>query len=455
MKKSLKIKFIIAFSITIVVTLVIFVSSMYTYQVLIRDFEDYSKSITELNKFRYEFDEFNESIESYLKTGSSDDLQDCQNLSMELNELCSNITNKYISSDINMQVSLVNAISSYYDNYIEQVQLLIDMENRTEAMGLYLNKYSKNGNAITEYVEKLISYNYKINSTSLENTHNKVQIFKIISNISFVVLILIIIVIIRMTFKGIIEPVQKLARQSQQIANYNFDVEDINIKTKDEIADLVKMFNHMREKLKLMFDSNIKNLQMAEELLVQMQGDANLEKFVQYQKDINEEMFKEANIDHLTNLMNQNAFIHCVNENIKSISSDELCALFVVDIDNFTSINTTLGDGSDEVLKYTAGEMNRIFKDCGFIARWNRDVFVGFISGLPDEEFAHQKCKEINSAMSIHFRYRKKYHPVTTSIGVSLCNNPVSAEIMFEHAEIELKAVKLAGKNGYHIARLK
>jgi diguanylate cyclase (GGDEF)-like protein len=328
------------------------------------------------------------------------------------------------------------------------------MENRTQATGLYQTQYSKNSEYISGYIEKLISYNYSMSSSVLEDASAKVGIFKIINVVSFLLLFLIMGILFRMTFHNVIAPIQKLAKQSQQIANYNFDVQDITVTTNDEMAELVKMFNHMREKLKLMFDSNIKNLQMAEELLVQIQGDENLAELVQSQKNLNEEMFKEANIDHLTHLMNQNAFIHCVNENIKSISRSDLCALFVIDVDNFTSINATLGEGAEEVLKYSASELNNLFRDCGFIARWDKDVFVGYISGLPNVEFVHQKCKDINSVMSIRFRHKKKYHPVTASVGVYLCTNPVSAEVMFEKADRELQSVKDAGKNGYHISNI-
>lgn len=452
MKKTLKFKFAVAFSCMTAIVLFMFTASMYTYLILIDNIEDYSSSLAELNEFRYNFNEFNTNVENYLETDSSDSLERCQELSTELNELCTSISKKYQNSNDTMQQSLVTAISSSYGTYLNQIQDLINMDDKESALEAYSTKYSKTSEYISGYIEKMISYNYKASGESLENANAKIEVFKAINIFTFVLLAVLIVILFRMVFSGVVTPIQKLARQAQQIANYNFDVEDIEVKSKDEVSDLVKMFNHMREKLKLMFDSNIKNLQMAEELLVQIQGNSNLEEFVQYQKNIGEEMFKEANMDHLTNIMNQNAFVHCVNENIKSISRDELCAMFVVDLDNFTSINTTLGDGSDEVLKYTASELNKIFKDCGFIARWNRDVFVGFVSGLPDEEFVYKKCKEISSSLSIHFRYKKKYHPVTASIGVCLCVNPISAEIMFENAEGEVRNVKLSGKNGYHVA---
>jgi len=454
MKKSLKMKFITAFSCTIAVVLVMFCISMYTFEVLIGNFEDYSSSLSELNEFRYQFGEFNESVEAYLEDGTSSSLEKCQDLSQSLNVLCNNINVKYMNSNDETQVSLVSAILSNYPTYINQVQSLIDMENTTEAIGLYNNKYSKNGEYISTYIEQLISYRYRVSEQSLDNTNQQVKVFEIINISTFGILTIIIAILFRMIFHNVITPIQKLARQSQQIANYNFDVENIEVTTKDEVASLVNMFNHMREKLKMMFNSNMKNLQMAEELLAQIHGDENIKHLVQHQKNLNEEMFREANIDHLTNLMNKNAFIHCVNENIKSIHPDELCALFVVDIDNFESISSTLGEGADELIKYTAVEMTKLFKDCGFIARWSRDIFVGFISGLPNEEFSHQKCKEINSILDIHFRHKKKYHPVSASVGVCLCTNPVSAENMFERAEKEVNTVKVSGKNGYHISVL-
>ncbi|MCD7800354.1 MAG: diguanylate cyclase [Ruminococcus sp.] len=453
MRKSLKVKFAVSFSLMIFVALFMFTACLYTYNVSIPRITKYTNSLSELNEFRSNFEEFNSTIEEYL-SGSSTDLETCEELSQTLKGLWENIDTEYANSDDEVQASLVKSITLIYTTYIDQIQVLIEMENQTEALQQYTNLYSDNRIQIENNLEKLIAYNYKISSANLDETYDRVQMFQILVIGSFTILFLIIVTLFRMILKDVVKPIQQLARQSQQIANYDFDVENVKVRTKDEIASLVSMFNHMREKLQLMFNSNIKSLQMAEELMVQIQGNEELEKYVEYQKDLNDEIFKEANVDHLTNLMNQNAFIHCTDENIRSIDKNELCALFVLDIDNFKSIDATLGEGADEVLKYTANEMNKAFKDCGFIARWNRDVFVGFISGLPNEEFPYQKCKELNSAMNIHFRYKKKFHPISASIGVCLCTNPLNCENMFQIAQEEVRNVKGAGKNGYHVRSL-
>lgn len=452
-RKSLKFKFIVAFSVTIIVVLTMFGTSMYTFGVLITRFEDYAISLSDLNEFRYQFGNFEETFSKYLQEGSDKDLKSCQEINENLNTLCEKIHNEYSNSNNELEASLVNAIYSQYPTYIQQVQSLIEMEDKSKALTEYQLGHNNTGQYISKNIEKLISYRYQVSGQSLEDTNTKVSIFRVINIVTFIVLGVIIYILFTMTFKNIIEPIQKLARQSQQIANYNFDVENIKVTTQDEMASLIHMFNHMREKLKLMFESNIKNLQMAEELLVQVQdnNNENIQKFVERQRNLNEEIFREANIDHLTNLMNKNAFLHCVDESIKSKDLNEPCAVFVLDIDNFVSISNTLGNGADELLKYTAVEMNKIFKDMGFVAKWERDIFTGFVCGISNEDTIHKICNQLNTDLNINFRHKKKYHPVSVSIGVCIDNNPYNCEDMYKIAYQEMQTVKTSGKNGHKI----
>lgn len=456
MKRSLKVKFVVAFSSTVAIILVIFGISMYTFGVLINRFEEYAVSLSDLNEFRYQFGEFNDTLESYFQDGSDNDLEHCAELNVSINGLCDSIYQKYRNSDNQTEASLVDAIYSNYPKYIEQVQTLLDMNDREQAYLKYVDEYYKNGEYISRYAEKLISLEYKDSKEFFGSTQRQASVFKVINIVAFIALAIIIVILTRMVFSNVITPIQKLARQSQQIANYNFDVESIEVTTDDEVASLVHMFNHMREKLKLMFESNNKNLQMAEELLVQIHNNENVEvqDFIERQKDLNEKIFREANIDHLTNLMNKNAFIHCVDESIKTIVNGERCALLVLDIDNFKSISNTLGIGADELIKYTAVAMTKTFKNMGFIARWERDIFTGFIPNVPSEDVIHRLCERLNTDLNIHFKHKKKHHPVSVSIGVSLGNGFYNCDDMFKVAYQEVRQVKISGKNGYRVTSM-
>jgi diguanylate cyclase (GGDEF)-like protein len=426
---------------------------MYTYNVIVKRFEEYAVSLSDLNEFRYKFGEFNDTVESYLESGLSSDEETIEELSTSLNVLCENVYTEYSTSADETESSLAIAIYTNYPKYIEQIQSLIDMDDRQQAYEDYTTKYYKTGDYISKYLEKIISYKYTASGKTLESTKSITAVFRVLNIVTFVILAGIIVILFRMVFHNVIEPIQKLARQSQQIANYNFDVENIVVTTNDEVASLTHMFNHMREKLKLMFESNTKNLQMAEELLVQIQNQDNeaLQSFAERQKNLNEEIFREANIDHLTNLMNKNAFLHCVDEVIKSMNPEDLCAVFVLDIDNFKSISNTLGDGADELIKYTAVEMTKTFKEFGFVARWEHDVFTAFMSDFQSEDVVHKVCSQLNTDLNIHFRHNKKYHPVSVSIGVSIDSNRHNCDDMFRVAYAEMKNVKSSGKNGYRV----
>ena len=150
MKHSLKTKFITILSCTIVIVLTMFCISMYTYNVLIVRLEDYSVSLSQLNEFRYKFGQFNELVPEYLETSSSDTLEECQNISQDLVQLCIKIDDTYSKADDETISSLVTAITSNYTTYLQQVQSLIDMQDHQKALTQYNEKYIKNSEYITE-----------------------------------------------------------------------------------------------------------------------------------------------------------------------------------------------------------------------------------------------------------------------------------------------------------------
>lgn len=439
-QSSLKKKISFAFVIAIIVFCMNFVASIYTFEVLIGRLSNYSSSLSELNEFRYEFGELNTTIEEYFASGSADSLESYNELNAELSEICENIYQEYTASDDDVQVSLATSISTNYTKYSQQIDELINLNDRANAIQLYNDKYSKNAGYIENYIEKLISYRYNTSEETLADTNQKVRIFEILHISAFIILAITLSVLGVIIFKKVIAPIEKLTRQSKQISNYNFDIEIDKLNTNDEISALADTFRDMKDNLKTAFESSEKNIQMAETLLNQ------------HQVDVSEDIFREANFDRMTNTMNKGAFIRYVNDGIQTRALNMACVLFLVNIENYTELSLELCEGADDFLKLTAQRLNVIFESYGYVSRLDKEVFAGFSANINSIRNVNELCSEISSSLSTPFKYNNTVYNPSINIGVYFCPNPLSAESMIEFASIELSKAKEDENNNFSIA---
>lgn len=451
MKKSLKKTFSIGFISAIVVVCFIFTTSMYTFNVLVKKLENYAISLSELNELRYQFGELDTLINTYLNGGSEDDRTSLEKLDENLMSICENVNSQYSSSDDDVQSALAVSIYSNYSKYSQQINELINNSDKESALQLYNEKYSKNNEYISNYIEKLISYRYETSEQTLIDTDKKVRLFKVINISALIVLAVILSVLALITFRRVIAPVQKLTRQSKQISNYNFDIEIEKLNSQDEIASLFDMFRNMKESLKNLFETNEKNIQMTDNLLLKLEGNEQLRSFIQQQRDVNDEIFRQANLDYLTGVMNKNAFIHCVKDDVKHRQLNMSCAVFAIEINNFSAISDKIYDGADELLKVTAKKLNELFDEEGYVARWEKGMFTGFILNINDKNIVVEMCRSIKYALTMKFKYKKDVQNISVSIGAYLCSAPQSVENMVEIASEELNKVKSGKKQDFSI----
>ncbi len=122
-------------------------------------------------------------------------------------------------------------------------------------------------------------------------------------------------------------------------------------------------------------------------------------------------------------------------------------ALIFFDIDNFKSINDTLGHQTgDEVLKSVAETIKISVRDGDIAARWGGEELVVALVGASEKD-AINKAEEIRSHVE-ETRFGK--YPdlkVTVSGGVSSANTGMSFEDTVERADKALYKAKRSGKN--------
>lgn len=165
------------------------------------------------------------------------------------------------------------------------------------------------------------------------------------------------------------------------------------------------------------------------------------------QKTEIQRLLDRAQNDSLTNIYNK----ECVQGKIRKYleNSEDSCALFILDIDNFKNINDTLGHQyGDKVLKEMACSLKQSFRDCDIIGRIGGDEFMVLMTKIQSVEHAQEKADKLLHSLNIEYAKSKNMQNTTVSIGVAFF--PMHADNfndLYACADVALYRAKGNGKN--------
>lgn len=149
---------------------------------------------------------------------------------------------------------------------------------------------------------------------------------------------------------------------------------------------------------------------------------------------------RRAATDPLTGLLNRASFEHVVERSrVSLVSSDELAAVLLIDLDGFKEVNDVLGHGAGDVLlQHFASKLGTACRRGDAIARLGGDEFVVFARQLDSLDNIHEITVRIHDAIAA-LEVEDGSLRVTASIGV--CLLAVGAEERHLHvAEILQRA---------------
>lgn len=212
-----------------------------------------------------------------------------------------------------------------------------------------------------------------------------------------------------------------------------------NIKSNNELGELSKNFNKMLHIIK----TNYEDLEsMHEELLSneeQLRSNYDHIEFLAYH-------------DTLTNLPNKLAFLDYVNAVLSSSLPDySIHAVYFVDLDNFKTVNDTLGhEYGDMLLIKTAQILTSLIAASGMLARAGGDEFLLFQENLPAKEAAADFASQIIDYFKNPLDLEGKIVYVSMSIGIAVYpENGVSSNILIKNSDIAMYKSKDTGKNKF------
>jgi len=179
--------------------------------------------------------------------------------------------------------------------------------------------------------------------------------------------------------------------------------------------------------------------------------------WVATQEDITERRRAEQQIAHLahhdalTDLPNRVSFREQLQRELERTRRGEQLAVLYIDIDEFKSVNDSLGHSAgDELLKAVASRLRRCIRETDFVARLGGDEFAIVQTGIK------QPCDVVELVKRIYEAIREPHeclgHQIATdaSIGIALApNDGTELDQLLKNADLAMYGAKADGRRTY------
>ena len=240
---------------------VIFIGISQQYDSVIRNY-------TNLSNFFTSISDANNSIKNYVIYNSDQNLNnyytELSSASEYLNEIKSNINSLYVFGKM---IDLQRMIETYQ----EGVQKTLEYNSAGDKASAYIS-VTENDNTIGLITARTKDYYSYLTSMTEQNynelikTQQKVIYFNIVLIVAAAGISAMIILYI---LKNIKEPVNKLYVNAKEIAEGNFSVQPVSVKSTDEISVLAEAFNNMVESINFYIEREKEKAELEKKLIIE------------------------------------------------------------------------------------------------------------------------------------------------------------------------------------------
>ena len=219
--------------------------------------------------------------------------------------------------------------------------------------------------------------------------------------------------------RGVIRPIQQLRDAAVRLGAGHFD-ERVEPVAHDEIGDLAEAFNSMATAL-----------------------DAG-----------RRELHHRAFHDPLTGLGNRALLQTRADHALERLARrGGIVGLILLDLDDFKSINDTLGHrAGDALLESVAERLGRCTRTADTLVRLGGDEFAVLLEDLADRYEAVTVAERIIADLDSRFTFEGRAFPVSASLGLSFVDaGCTSVEDLVRDADVAMYITKNRGKGGYTV----
>jgi len=158
-----------------------------------------------------------------------------------------------------------------------------------------------------------------------------------------------------------------------------------------------------------------------------------------------------AHYDALTDLPNRALFHERLKQELAQIPHGRQIAVCYIDIDEFKSVNDSLGHLiGDELLKSVAVSLNRCVGDAGFVARLGGDEFAVVQTGVKTPDDVIDLVTRVFDAIRTPFECLGHQLTADASIGIALApDHGTDLDRILKNADLAMYAAKAAGRRTY------
>ena len=189
-------------------------------------------------------------------------------------------------------------------------------------------------------------------------------------------------------------------------------------------------------------------------------ADGNILYNVICERDITDERALAAELSHqalhdtLTGLSNRALFDARLDQTRAKMTRDGgLCAVLLLDLDDFKGVNDSLGHlAGDQLLISVARRLEKVVRDSDTLCRFGGDEFLYLADGLASKDDVEHLAKRLLEALAEPFTIAGTRFEQSASIGIVLTNDAGSDRTEFlQRADVALYEAKREGKGRYVI----
>ena len=167
------------------------------------------------------------------------------------------------------------------------------------------------------------------------------------------------------------------------------------------------------------------------------------------QRNAREELQRMVLHDELTRLANRTLLEDRLQQALhRSQRTGSITAVMFIDVDQFKSINDTLGHGvGDQVLIEIAGRLQAMTRGEDTIGRFGGDEFVMLCEALSSQSEIWQIAGRIRNEIATPFEIGNRTISLTVSIGIALCGPNDDTESLLRDSDLAMYQAKELGRD--------
>lgn len=277
---SIKKKLTASFSVVIAILLVVSIFSMIKLKDIDEEYtfllEDRAHKVIEVSKIQNAISLQGLNLRSYVLRQNNEDLERLEQRRTTIDTTLTEVKPLFVVPQMLDEIEIIETQQKLYAQYTNEIINFVDNNEVDKAYAVLFDKAVPANQAMQQSIDSIVSFQTKeMNQSSAHATETVNSSSIILITISIIGTIIAVLLAIYIT-GNISKPLRRLTDTANVIAAGDLREENIEVRTKDEIAELATAFNTMKDNLSNLIrnvSSNVSNATAAAEQLASSTND--------------------------------------------------------------------------------------------------------------------------------------------------------------------------------------